>query len=216
MNGIHGLATGTLRTRLAGRATVTVLMVFLVGVTLSGCGTGGLAVKKDIWDAQDDFEHRQAGLSEKVLKIDGRLTALEEEIQVVSHQIEGLSQRLAGLENEFGRGLEAVRDGQQQIGIELEDRIRAVDSGRQSDRDDMLGRMKIVLEEVTRENHLLREEMDAIKSSLNVGLEHTVRPGDSIARIASQYGTTVEAIVTANNLANPDRIAVGQKLFVPQ
>ena len=216
MNGIHGLATGTLHTRLAGRVTVTVLMVLLVGITLSGCGTGGLAVKKDIWDAQDDFEHRQAGLSEKVLKIDGRMTALEEETQVVSHQIEGLSQRLAGLESEFGRGLEAVRDGQQQIGIELEDRIRAVDSGRQSDRDDMLGRMEIVLEEVTRENRLLREEMDAIKSSLNVGLEHTVRPGDSIARIASQYGTTVEAIVTANNLANPDRIAVGQKLFIPQ
>jgi nucleoid-associated protein YgaU len=191
-------------------------MVILVGVTLSGCGTGGLAVKKDIWDAQDGFEQRQAGLSEKVLKIDGRLTALEEEIMVVSHQLEGLSQRVGSLESEFGRGLESVRDGQQQMGIELEGRIRSVDSGRQSDRDDMLGRMGIVLEEVTRENRLLREELEAIKSSLNVGVEHVVRRGDSIARIASQYGTTVEAIVKANNLADPDRISVGQKLFIPQ
>ena len=191
-------------------------MVLLIGGTLSGCGTGGLAFKQDIWDAQDDFELRQAGLSEKVLKIDGRVTALEEEIQVVSHQLEGLSQRLGGLENEFGRGLEAVRDGQQQIGIELESRIREVDSGRQSDRTDLIERMGIVLEEVTRENSQLREEIEAIKSSLNVGVEHTVRPGDSLARIASQYGTTVEAIVTANNLANPDRISVGQKLFIPQ
>jgi LysM repeat protein len=191
-------------------------MVLLIGGTLSGCGTGGLAFKQDIWDAQDDFELRQAGLSEKVLKIDGRVTALEEEIQVVSHQLEGLSQRLGGLESEFGRGLEAVRDGQQQIGIELESRIREVDSGRQSDRTDLIERMGIVLEEVTRENSQLREEIEAIKSSLNVGVEHTVRPGDSLARIASQYGTTVEAIVTANNLANPDRISVGQKLFIPQ
>jgi len=192
------------------------LMALLIGATLSGCGTGGLAFKKDIWDAQDDFEQRQAGLSEKVLKIDGRVTVLEEEIQVVSHQLEGLSQRLGGLESEFGRGLEAVRDGQQQIGIELENRIRAVDTGRESDRTDLMERMGIVLEEVTRENSQLREEIEAIKSSLNVGVEHTVRAGDSLARIASQYGTTVEAIVTANNLANPDRISVGQKLFIPQ
>ncbi len=216
MTGIYGSPASTPRFRSVGRVGAAALMMFLIGITLTGCGTGGLAVKKDIWDAQDGFEQRQAGLSEKVLKIDGRLTALEEERQVVSHQLEGLSQRLGGLESEFGRGLEAVRDGQQQIGIELENRIRAVDTGRESDRVDLIGRMGIVLEEVTRENSLLREEIEAIKSSLNVGVEHTVRPGDSIAKIASQYGTTVEAIVTANNLANPDRISVGQKLFIPQ
>ncbi len=216
MIGMYGSKAGALPLRRVGRAGALVLMVLLIGGTLSGCGTGGLAFKQDIWDAQDDFELRQAGLSEKVLKIDGRVTALEEEIQVVSHQLEGLSQRLGGLESEFGRGLEAVRDGQQQIGIELESRIREVDSGRQSDRTDLIERMGIVLEEVTRENSQLREEIEAIKSSLNVGVEHTVRPGDSLARIASQYGTTVEAIVTANNLANPDRISVGQKLFIPQ
>lgn len=216
MIGMHGSRKGAPPLRSVGRAGALAFMVLLIGGTLSGCGTGGLAFKKDIWDAQDDFEQRQAGLSEKVLKIDGRVTALEEEIQVVSHQLEGLSQRLGGLENEFGMGLEAVRDGQQQIGIELESRIREVDSGRESDRTDLIERMGIVLEEVTRENSQLREEIEAIKSSLNVGVEHTVRAGDSIARIASQYGTTVEAIVTANNLANPDRISVGQKLFIPQ
>ncbi len=216
MIGMHGSKASAPPLRHVGRACAMALMALLIGATLSGCGTGGLAFKKDIWDAQDDFEQRQAGLSEKVLKIDGRVTVLEEEIQVVSHQLEGLSQRLGGLESEFGRGLEAVRDGQQQIGIELENRIRAVDTGRESDRTDLMERMGIVLEEVTRENSQLREEIEAIKSSLNVGVEHTVRAGDSLARIASQYGTTVEAIVTANNLANPDRISVGQKLFIPQ
>jgi len=44
---------------------------------------------------------------------------------------------------------------------------------------------------------------------------HTVKPGESIDMIASIYGTTRQAIVSANNLANPNWIYVGQKLRIP-
>lgn len=44
---------------------------------------------------------------------------------------------------------------------------------------------------------------------------HAVQPGDTLTAIAQQYGSTVEAIVAANGLADPDRIAVGQVLAAP-
>ena len=44
---------------------------------------------------------------------------------------------------------------------------------------------------------------------------HTVLPGQSLATIAEEYGTTVEAIVELNKLANPDVIEVGQELLIP-
>ncbi|MCB9796231.1 MAG: LysM peptidoglycan-binding domain-containing protein [Alphaproteobacteria bacterium] len=44
---------------------------------------------------------------------------------------------------------------------------------------------------------------------------YTVRSGDSLSRIAAQHGTTVDAIVQANGLANPNQIAVGQELIIP-
>lgn len=44
---------------------------------------------------------------------------------------------------------------------------------------------------------------------------YTVQPGDSVGRIAAMFGTSVEAIVQANRLANPNLIAVGQVLIIP-
>lgn len=41
---------------------------------------------------------------------------------------------------------------------------------------------------------------------------HLVQPGETLTRIASRYGTTVLAIVAANDLADPSLIFVGQQL----
>ena len=43
---------------------------------------------------------------------------------------------------------------------------------------------------------------------------YVVRPGDVLSKIASRHGTTVEALVRANNLRDPDRLRVGQKLVI--
>jgi LysM repeat protein len=44
---------------------------------------------------------------------------------------------------------------------------------------------------------------------------HVVQPGDNLFRIALRYGTTVEAIASANGIANPALIKVGQVLRIP-
>jgi len=44
---------------------------------------------------------------------------------------------------------------------------------------------------------------------------YTVRRGDTLAAIAYRYGTTAWAIASANGLANPSYIYVGQKLRIP-
>lgn len=44
---------------------------------------------------------------------------------------------------------------------------------------------------------------------------HTVQAGEYLGTIAAQYGVTVEAIVQANNLANPDSLKIGDQLIIP-
>jgi LysM repeat protein len=44
---------------------------------------------------------------------------------------------------------------------------------------------------------------------------YVVQPGDTLGKIAAMYGTTVEAIVQANGLANANLISVGQQLIIP-
>ena len=44
---------------------------------------------------------------------------------------------------------------------------------------------------------------------------YIVQPGDTLWRLSRQFGTTVDAIVQANNIPNPNLIYVGQVLEIP-
>ena len=44
---------------------------------------------------------------------------------------------------------------------------------------------------------------------------HVVRPGDTLTRIAAQYGRSIQALIAANNLASPDRLRVGWSIAIP-
>lgn len=44
---------------------------------------------------------------------------------------------------------------------------------------------------------------------------HIVAAGENLYRIGLRYGFTVEQLATYNNIANPDRISVGQEILIP-
>ncbi len=44
---------------------------------------------------------------------------------------------------------------------------------------------------------------------------HTVERGDTLWGISREYGVTVRAIEEANNLDDPGRLSVGQRLIIP-
>ena len=46
-------------------------------------------------------------------------------------------------------------------------------------------------------------------------VEHVVQAGESLGTIASRYGVSLESIVSANGLTNPDLLSAGQVLVIP-
>lgn len=47
------------------------------------------------------------------------------------------------------------------------------------------------------------------------GQYYYVRPGDTLSEIALRFGTTMEALMRANGIRNPNHIYVGQQLVIP-
>jgi murein DD-endopeptidase MepM/ murein hydrolase activator NlpD len=45
--------------------------------------------------------------------------------------------------------------------------------------------------------------------------EYTVAPGDTLGAIATRFGVTLDALVAANAIADPNQLAVGQVLAIP-
>ena len=54
-----------------------------------------------------------------------------------------------------------------------------------------------------------------LAAPLRQGITHVVRPGDTLTSLAVRYGTSVEAILAANDLSDPNLIVVGQRLRIP-
>lgn len=46
-------------------------------------------------------------------------------------------------------------------------------------------------------------------------MSHTIRRGDTLSKIALQYGTTVNELAKLNNIKNVDLIPIGKKLLLP-
>ncbi|HLG71841.1 MAG TPA: LysM peptidoglycan-binding domain-containing protein [Chloroflexota bacterium] len=44
---------------------------------------------------------------------------------------------------------------------------------------------------------------------------YTVKPGDTLSSIATANKTTTDAIMRANNLSDPDKLQIGQRLVIP-
>lgn len=44
---------------------------------------------------------------------------------------------------------------------------------------------------------------------------HTVQAGETLGKIAAQYGLTTAALARANGITNPDLIRAGQRLVIP-
>lgn len=49
----------------------------------------------------------------------------------------------------------------------------------------------------------------------SAAVAYEVKPGDTLAAIASNYGTSVSALAKANHLSNPNQLQISQKLVIP-
>lgn len=58
------------------------------------------------------------------------------------------------------------------------------------------------------------EEKDAEKKNEYSMVVYFVKPCDTIWKIAKMFKVTMESIISANNLENPDKINVGDKLYI--
>jgi LysM repeat protein len=81
-------------------------------------------------------------------------------------------------------------------------------------------RNEIVSELSEKMAKLMSQQADARKKAENdakakSGYEHIVEAGQTISAIAAAYKVSVQSILKANNIKDPTKVRVGQKLFIP-
>ncbi|HPJ72501.1 MAG TPA: LysM domain-containing protein, partial [bacterium] len=149
------------------------------------------------------IERRLQALETRTLELEDMCAALKRDQLFLEQQVEGIGRQTGEVSRERDQAMAEIRSSVEALKQATEQRLQ------------------IVLEEVSRENARLRAEIakggsrTGGRGGYMRGYEHVVASGETVSTIARTYNSTVEAIVEANGLGDPNSIRVGQNLFVP-
>lgn len=152
-------------------------------------------------------------LQEENSRLRGRLEGYDLEIERLSRSLEALRSAPGGAT------MSDVQTLQQRI-ASLESQLRALDAARERDRKEMIDTLTTRISQVVGASSKPRPAASASTSrprpsGPQEGYEHVVEAGQTLSAIASAYNVSSKSIIDANNLANPNALRVGQKLFIP-
>lgn len=110
-----------------------------------------------------------------------------------------------------------VQSAQTQLD-DLQRQIRALDAARVQDKKDIyddISKKIATLLKASPPTASSARSSSKPRSPSQSGIEHVVKAGESLSKIAGAYGVKMNVLVEENGLKSPDSIFVGQKLFIP-
>ncbi len=179
---------------------VPALALALAGAT--GCMTYDDYAARAEMDKQEDV----LLVKEDVRKLAGRIEAVELELQRLENQVESAR---------------SGQDAQTRARLdELDGRIKGVEIARENDKREIIDKLTAKITEIVSKSSGSSssgaKRQNTKRSSSDVGYEHEVKPGESLSAIAAAYGVTLKVIMDNNGITDPNKLRVGQKLFIPQ
>jgi len=153
-------------------------------------------------------------LREDIRRLSGRVEIIESELDRIARD----------LHQQRAEQVRAAQTGQQTADARIADlnrRIAEVDRLREQDKKEIVERLSKTIEQMMRTAAPTPPRGSSgargttTTASSGRGVEHVVGPGQTLSEIASAYGVRPQVIIDANQLRNPDRLQVGQKLFIP-
>jgi len=195
-------------------------------VLISGCA--GPMFEGSIFDQTPRKDPDVARIATNTQQMSVEYRQLAEQVEALNRTQETLEGRLSRLEAQMNS---AARSQDDLVGVRRD--IQLIRSERETLKkeitDDLAARIEKIAARQQAEIRAARPAAAAASatgatakraaagaSAGHSGYEHKVEKGQTLSIIAKGYGTTVEAIMKANKLANPSSIRVGQVLFIPE
>jgi len=153
-------------------------------------------------------------LQQDVAQLQRQVGRLELEIESLKTQYEGLVKKVKTMAHPTHTSITAESIKEQMDSLRQELKTQA-----EQDKKDLLQQLSKKIDQWAAPSSSKAEptqkttfENDYPKE----GIVYTVKPGDTLSKIAQENGSTVRDIQNANQIANPKNIQVGQSLFIPQ
>lgn len=171
----------------------------------AGCGTlGGYGTEEEMQRREDALI-----LDSKFSKLSGRIEGLEIEVQQLSDALQSSQSKQGAAAQSQAQSLQSRIEA-------LESRLRAVEVAREKDKQEIVDKLSTKMAQIMSTSSSSSSSRKTNKrSQADSGYEHEVQPGDTLSGIAAAYGATTKIIIENNDIKDPNRLRVGQKLFIP-
>jgi len=120
--------------------------------------------------------------------------------------------RIETLELEIGR-ISRELDGLRQT---LNTRCTSIERKSEKDKRELIARLTGQLEKLLAKATAPVPAQSTSGGGAVQGYEHIVLQGQTLSTIAKAYNVTTKAIIQSNKIKNPNRLSIGQKLFIPE
>ena len=177
----------------------------LLPLLLTGCETFGS------YRTEEEMQRREDALilDEKFQKLSGRIEGLEIEVQQLSETVNAVQTKQGAAMQSQTQSLHTRLDA-------LEARLRTVEVAREKDKQEIVDKLSQKMSQImTTSSSSGGSKKTTKRSHADSGYEHEVQPGDTLSAIAAAYGVTSKIIIDNNDIKDPNRLRVGQKLFIP-
>ncbi len=164
----------------------------------------------------ESIDQRVAGLQQDVVALQQTVGILNLEIESLREQMHSLREHLARQEQySHVASAEAWRAEIHALRTEYEARV-------DRDKKEILSRISKEMDKLARLIHVQEirndkeEKVSFSEDYPKEGIAYTVKPGDTLSKIAQDNASTIKDIQNANKIVDPKSLRVGQQLFVPQ
>ena len=153
---------------------------------------------------------------EDTLIVQDDLRRMRGRLEVLEQEVERLTRQVAEAGGEQSRAVQGQMQGVNSSLDDMQKRLRAMEATRETDRKEIIDTLSRKITEVMNKQGARSTSSNKPRKPIsNEGYEHEVAPGETLSAIAKAYGANSADIMDANGLSSPDKLRVGQKLFIP-
>ena len=193
-------ATDGLRAMLFTKIKIRPMLLLLLPAMVGGCTTME-AQNRERAAHQAEVSYMQ----EQNRKLSGRIDDLE-------LQIDQLHRDLDRVRESARLGQDAERKASDQRLDQLEQQLAQLNQARAGDRQQIVDQLSKQMAKVMQSARPAAPSRSGVSE---YGREHLVEPGQTLSEIARAYGVSIQAVIKANNMSNPNALRAGQTLFIP-
>jgi LysM repeat protein len=158
----------------------------------------------------------QQTVTESLNILDEKLGHLQSEVDDLQFKQQQMQQDIAKAQADI-KAAQSAPGGASSSDLQaLQARIDALDAARQKDKQAIIDQLAKELASISAGHPAPKTSGTPSAAPAEAqGNEHVVTKGESLSSIAKTYGITVDDLKKANNITNPNKLEVGQKLVIP-